>query len=101
LTPVGKDSKVKYNIIKDFADTTILVSGTDGGIYLINTTEANDLSAPWWCLGPDRNIASVDTFGRLLSFRETGPSGSPYITIEMSVHDPEKMPQGHHAAYVS
>ncbi|KAJ5924822.1 hypothetical protein N7466_009009 [Penicillium verhagenii] len=93
LTTKDPKSEVEYVIVMDEAGETILVSGTDGGIYLVKTKEAYDLSAPWGSVAGQGSI-TADTFGRFLSYRYV-PSGTKNLDLaEISVHDPASMPEG-------
>ncbi|KAJ5918943.1 hypothetical protein N7454_010087 [Penicillium verhagenii] len=96
LTTEDPESKVRYMIIMDEAEETILVSGTDGFIYLVKTKEAYDLSAPWAYVGRHGSI-TADTFGRLLSYRSVSSGTKDLELAEISVHKPANMPEAQFA----
>ncbi|GMF80181.1 unnamed protein product [Aspergillus oryzae] len=57
-----------FPLIQDAGQTSTLVSGKDGRIYLANNSAEYDISAPWGDLEVDKNIFSYDVFGRLIWF---------------------------------
>lgn len=57
-----------FPLIQDAGQTSTLVSGKDGRIYLANNSAEYDISAPWGALEVDKNIFSYDVFGRLIWF---------------------------------
>ena len=92
-----KPSGVKegFRIVMDRSQTSILVSGNNGNIYLARTEEQYDLSAPWGTLDASSGVLSVDVFGRVMSCSLTS---YPPAAIELSVHDPKLMPKYNEAA---
>ncbi|QMW34622.1 hypothetical protein G4B84_010088 [Aspergillus flavus NRRL3357] len=57
-----------FPLIQGAGQTSTLVSGKDGRIYLANNSAEYDISAPWGDLEVDKNIFSYDVFGRLIWF---------------------------------
>ncbi|KAE8322651.1 fungal-specific transcription factor domain-containing protein [Aspergillus sergii] len=57
-----------FRLIQDAGQTSTLVSGKDGRIYMVNNSAEYDISAPWGGLQVDKNIFSYDVFGRLIWF---------------------------------
>ncbi|KAB8224562.1 fungal-specific transcription factor domain-containing protein [Aspergillus novoparasiticus] len=57
-----------FRLIQDAGQTSTLVSGKDGRIYMANNSAEYDISAPWGGLEVDKNIFSYDVFGRLIWF---------------------------------
>ncbi|KAJ5772496.1 hypothetical protein N7520_003025 [Penicillium odoratum] len=108
-----------FRLIQDAGQTSTLVAGKDGRIYMANNSEDYDISAPWGGLEVDKNIFSYDVFGRLIWFNaayltpasgkgRTYRRGSPkhYIKylfpdsrmVELGVSAAEHMPKGTKAA---
>jgi hypothetical protein len=92
-----------FRIIMDKKEDSILVSGTDGNIYLISRREQYDLSAPWGTVNITANVLSMDVFGRVLAARCSGadppgfgPSTNPVAGL--GVFEPEKVPKTYFAA---
>lgn len=65
LTP--KVGNTGYRVIVDHGQTSIVVAGKDGGVYLVASDERYDLSAPWGTLDLNSNLVNLDVFGRIMS----------------------------------
>ena len=77
-----------FRLIQALNESTILVSGTDGYIYLTNNSENYDISSPWG--GPDvaKNIFSYDVFGRLIWYSEYRVSeGAEMVEVGVAYAD--------------
>ncbi|RAQ69076.1 hypothetical protein COH21_008346 [Aspergillus flavus] len=81
-----------FPLIQDAGQTSTLVSGKDGRIYLANNSAEYDISAPWGALEVDKNIFSYDVFGRLIWF------DAERIASELGVSAAEHMPRRAKAA---
>jgi hypothetical protein len=57
-----------FRLIQDAGQTSTLVAGKDGRIYMVDNSAEYDISAPWGGLQVDKNIFSYDVFGRLIWF---------------------------------
>jgi hypothetical protein len=78
--------------ILDAGQSTTLVSGKDGFIYMANNSAEYDISAPWGGLKVKENIFSYDVFGRLIWFNAKHVRGGGYMT-DMGVACAESMPK--------
>ena len=58
-----------FRIIMDYNKTSILVSGKDGYIYLIESNEQYDTSSPWGSIDLKSPGVDVDVFGRIMSYK--------------------------------
>lgn len=86
-------TKTGYRIIMDYDQTSILVSGQDGYIYLVKSEQKYDLSAPWGTIDVHSNAVDLDVFGRIMS---------NYVVerhvASISVNNVDKVPQNYKAA---
>ena len=48
---------------------TIMVSGTNGGLFLVEKDKGYDVSAPWGTLDTKANPLTLDIFGRVLAYK--------------------------------
>lgn len=81
-----------FRLLMDVKETSILVSGSDGGVYFADKKENYDLSAPWGTVDTKSNIMTFDIFGRLLNFDYTHLRYSQGLVAPLFVNTPEKMP---------
>ncbi|KAI1817053.1 hypothetical protein GGS20DRAFT_535201 [Poronia punctata] len=89
LKPPKPTNNAGYRVIMDQDKTSILVSGRDGHVYLVSTSEAYDLSAPWGSVDVDYNAFSLDVFGRVVSYMTDVHSR---IASVVKVWDPQNIP---------
>lgn len=78
-----------FTIVMDEDKSSLLVSGTDGGIYLVGTKESYDLSSPWGTLDLKSGMLDLDAFGRIMSYAFYG--NVPYVA-KLSVWNPAEVP---------
>ncbi|KJK66709.1 hypothetical protein P875_00127970 [Aspergillus parasiticus SU-1] len=93
-----------FRLIQDAGQTSTLVSGKDGRIYMVNNSAEYDISAPWGGLEVDKNIFSYDVFGRLIWFDAehlSEPILGWYRMVELGVSAAEHMPRRAKAATFS
>ncbi|THC93340.1 hypothetical protein EYZ11_007196 [Aspergillus tanneri] len=57
-----------FRLIQDAQQTAILVSGTDGKMYMVDNSVDYDVSAPWGAMDLKKDIFSYDVFGRLIYY---------------------------------
>ncbi|KAK5994321.1 hypothetical protein PT974_04794 [Cladobotryum mycophilum] len=57
-----------WSVIMDKEETSILVSGKDGYIYLAKPGEQNELTEAWGTVEPSSGLYAFDTLGRVLSY---------------------------------
>ncbi|KAJ5273954.1 hypothetical protein N7478_009079 [Penicillium angulare] len=97
-----------FRILMDSKGETIMVSGEDGGLYLVGKNQGYDTSAPWGTLDKKENPISLDVFGRVLAFKSL-PRAVDYQDFkyqfagygqgiaDLVVVDPTKVPDGYQA----
>ncbi|KAH8892220.1 hypothetical protein GQ53DRAFT_864074 [Thozetella sp. PMI_491] len=78
-----------YRLIMDGAKTSILVAGTDGYIYLVDTKENYDETAPWGTVNLKDGAVNMDVLGRLMGYKFIAPYKSG---AEVRLWDPAKTP---------
>ena len=88
LAAPGTDNG-EFRLVTDYDETSIVVSGKDGNVYLVTKTSDYDLSAPWGSVNSTSGVLSVDVFGRVLSFKRYA---FPSNFIALNVFDPKAMP---------
>lgn len=92
----------------DSESSTIMVSGEDGGIYLVGKDQGYDTSAPWGTLDKKENPITLDVFGRVVAFRflphaekykdpKYQIAGFGQAIADLVVVDPTKVPEGYRA----
>ncbi|KAJ5108768.1 hypothetical protein N7456_005443 [Penicillium angulare] len=96
-----------FRLMMDSESETIMVSGEDGGVYLVGKNQGYDLSAPWGTLDKKENPISMDVFGRVLAFKFLPHAKKYDIThaiagfgqgiADVIVVDPTKVPEGYKA----
>lgn len=87
------NTKTGYRVIMDYEQTSILVSGHDGFIYLVKSDERYDLSAPWGSVDAHSNTVDYDVFGRIMA----NYVAERYAAM-VSVVAVEKVPKNYKAA---
>lgn len=90
------ESKVGFRLIMDDDKSSVLVTGTDGYIYLANTKENYDFSSPWGSVKPDSNVVDLDVLGRIVSYKFSTKS---VLAAQVKVFKPSKVPKDFHARY--
>jgi len=86
------DSKAGFKVIMDQKKTSVLASGKDGYIYLVETTQNYDLSSPWGTVDLKSDTVNLDVFGRIMSSITKGSAS------EVRVYSPNKVPSKERAA---
>ena len=81
--------KTGFKIIMDYNKTSILVSGKDGYIYLVEAGENYDTSAPWGSIDLNSPGVDVDVFGRVMSYVDAGDAR---FAVKQRVWDPKALP---------
>ncbi|KAK2765124.1 hypothetical protein FQN54_008823 [Arachnomyces sp. PD_36] len=81
-----------FRILMDLKETSILVSGKDGGVYFTSKKEAYDLTAPWGTVDSKSNVLTFDVFGRLLNFEVTQLRYTQGLFSLLYVNTPSEMP---------
>jgi hypothetical protein len=94
-----KISTTGFRIIMDQAQGSILVSGTDGFVYLVDSEEKYDVSSPWGTVDISSNLVNLDVFGRVLATAQPGGDEDIYnFAAEVRLFKPEKVPVNERAA---
>lgn len=66
------------------------MAGKDGGIYLVNSDQKYDTSAPWGTLDLKSNLVNLDVFGRIMSVNVWGA----FLGIaSVDLVDPKRVPK--------
>lgn len=86
-----------FRVIMDEDKTLILVSGEDGHIYLVETSEQYDLSSPWGTVDANSSSVNLDVFGRMIGYY---PGKFMRKVVNVGVFDLSEMPEKQRAAYV-
>ncbi|KAI0388747.1 hypothetical protein F5Y17DRAFT_180805 [Xylariaceae sp. FL0594] len=94
VKPPQPANKAGYRVIMDKDKTAILVSGRDGFVYLVSTSDAYDVSAPWGSVNVTANAFSMDVFGRLVSHKTDSHSR---LTSTAMVWYPQSIPADYQA----
>lgn len=104
------NSKAGFRIIMDQDKSSILVSGTDGHIYLVDSKQNYDMTAPWGTIDINSQTVNLDVFGRIMSATPDRPQlVSPifppfffgeyaHYAMALSVMEPSKVPSKDRAA---
>lgn len=88
-----KGQNAGFRLVMDRGGDSILVSGQDGFVYLVDRTKDYDLSAPWGTTDLTHNTLMLDVFGRLVAYK--GVTGGDFPTLaEIRVVDPKQVPVG-------
>ncbi|KAJ5300210.1 hypothetical protein PENANT_c121G00984 [Penicillium antarcticum] len=88
---VTSNGNAGFQIVMTTEKDGILVSGTDGNIYLVASKADYDFSAPWASVDKSLGILNMDTFGRLIAYTSSTSQGA---VLDLIVADPEVMPKG-------
>jgi hypothetical protein len=93
--PKPETKNAGFRIVMDGETNSILASGTDGGIYLIDRDSSSDISSPFGTTDLKHNTLMMDVFGRLIAYkgRTQAHEGYPGIA-EVRVVDPHHVPEG-------
>jgi len=86
-----------FKVIMDEARTSILVSGRDGFIYLVDTESGYDVSSPWGSVNLTSGTVNLDVFGRVIAFT---PDRHTYLVAQLKVYEPDKVASNSYAAHV-
>jgi hypothetical protein len=86
---------------------SIVVSGTNGGLYLVDKDKGYDVSAPWGTLDTKAKPLTLDVFGRVLSYkllktldkRDSLGKDAPMLA-DLMVSEPQDVPVGYKATSV-
>lgn len=105
------DNKAGFRIIMDQDKSSILVSGTDGHIYLVDSKQNYDMTAPWGTIDINSQTVNLDVFGRIMSATPdrpqlVGPALPPpfsfpqwsHYAMALKVVEPSKVPSKDRAA---
>ena len=101
------DSKAGFRIIMDEDKSSILVSGTDGHIYLVDSKQNYDMTAPWGTIDINSQTVNLDVFGRIMSATPDRAQLVPILpylgrwshyAMALSVMEPSKVPSKDRAA---
>lgn len=65
-------AKTGYRLIVDEDQTSIVVAGKDGFVYLASSDQKYNISAPWGTINLDADPVNIDVFGRLMGVWEYG-----------------------------
>lgn len=88
-------SKTGFRLIMDQDKSSILVSGKDGYVYLVDSSEQYDASSPWGTIRMDSPGVDIDVFGRILAYL---PEMQYALSAEVRVWDPSEIPDTDRAA---
>lgn len=85
----------------DEAQTSILVAGVDGFIYLVDSEKGYDTSAPWGTIDLTSNVLNIDVLGRLFGSKQVnlfGGGTGTSIVGEVRLFKPDQVPKGYRAS---
>jgi hypothetical protein len=108
VKPKQADQDQAFRILMDAESGTIMVTGEDGGIYLVGKDQGYDTSAPWGTLDKKENPITLDVFGRVVAYKSL-PHAERYkdpklqyagfgqYIADLRVVDPTNVPEGYRA----
>lgn len=93
-----------FKIVMAADSGSIMVTGTNGGLYLVDKDKGYDVSAPWGTLDTKAKPLTLDVFGRVLSYKllksynkqDTLGQHAPMLA-DLMVSDPKSVPVGYKA----
>ncbi|OQD84941.1 hypothetical protein PENANT_c011G02128 [Penicillium antarcticum] len=91
-----------FKIIMAADSGTIMVSGTNGGLFMVDKNDGYDVSAPWGTLDTKENPLTLDVFGRVLAYKLLKSSDkkdifgmNAPIVADLMVSEPQSVPVGY------
>lgn len=90
-----------FQILLTAEQDGIVVSGTDGNIYVVASKADYDFSSPWATTDKSQGVLTMDTFGRLIAFQSKRFTQKYPINIsvlDLFVAPETAMPKGSMAA---
>ncbi|KAJ6081027.1 hypothetical protein N7499_005901 [Penicillium canescens] len=91
-----------FKILMAADSGTIMVSGTNGGLFLVEKDKGYDVSAPWGTLDTKANPLTLDVFGRVLAYKLLKASDkkdrlgtNAPIVADLMVSEPQSVPVGY------